>query len=150
MPRCSHNPSDPAGQCAGECDLLSPIAGATQKNYSMANDRVRRLSPGGHCIGWCSHGDAVDLVRKKRAKVADATRQRLRAIVELDVRVDSGLPGATLQTYYLESLGNAKWVGVQRRVTADGTLVKWDQNLTFAELRAGRIRSETSRQGACA
>lgn len=116
----------------------------------MANDRVRKLSPGGHCIGWCSHHDAVDLVRRKRAKVADATRQRLRAIIEVDARVDSGLPGATLQTYYLESLGNAKWVGAQRRLTAEGTLVRWDQNLTFAEVRAGRIRSEASLRDACA
>ncbi len=118
---------------------------------------VRKLSPGGHFLGYCSHHEASEAIRFGRAKIRDATRKRLRAIEIRDARVADRIPGAALQTYYREQLGDTLSVGAQRRLTADGRLIMWDQRLTFREIREGKLASAradfdsaTERQRACA
>lgn len=109
-------------------------------------DRVRKLSPGGHLLGTCTHREATEAIRLGRAKIRDATRKRLRAIEIRDAQVCDRIPGASLQTYYREQLRDTLSVGTQRRLSADGRLVAWDQRLTFRDIREGKIRG----QGACA
>ncbi len=105
---------------------------------------IRVFTPGGTFIGKCSLADAHRKLRNREAKLKSWTRHTLRAITDLNARVDSRIPGASLVTVQTENLGDTLSIKVLKRATPDGAFHNWDPDLTWDELRKGRMVSETT------
>lgn len=108
-------------------------------------DKVRRVSRGGVFLGHWSGREAQARIREGRAKVRSANRKRLFSVIDLEAGVGASVPGGTLQTVQDEHLHDTLSVLVLRRavgISGHSSYANWDPNLTFRELRAGRIVSE--------
>ena len=82
-----------------------------------------------------------------RKATGNEKRPRLISIKDVHAGVDQQIPIGTLVTTYTEDLGDTRFVITSKRVQPDGgrgSLVKYDPDLTFAELREGRFVSATT------
>ena len=106
-------------------------------------DRIRGFSVGGVYLGRFSEKHARDLIRSRHA-ISVATRShRIKYIIVRNACLGTAADNiGMLKSTYDEDLGRGKHLTMMKRVDPiNGTLVKWDQNLTGQELRDGRILS---------
>lgn len=90
---------------------------------------------------------AHKLIREKRAVGRGGNNKRkFQTLVRLDKFVDMRIPGGTLSTTYREDLGNTRSVVTLKRLTKEGEFVKYDSELTFKELSAGRFVSAATKR----
>lgn len=116
---------------------MADLTGLTESESTIS---VKVFSPGGHFLGTVVHDLAVRAIREKHAEIRSRNRKRLLQIVDLSARVEARIPGGK-PTVYREKLIDTFSVYVPFRFDKARKAVAWDPNLTFDELRAGKLLS---------
>lgn len=114
----------------------------------MSNSHlVRCTTAGGAFLGHVKLREAHQLIREGRAKGVGGNKKReFQTLVRLDRFVDMKIPGGTLTTTYREHLGDTRSVLTPKRIAPHGGgFVKYDPDLTFAELHAGHFVSAATK-----
>ena len=104
------------------------------------------LSPGNIFIGRTTLEDANRRVRARTAKVLSCNKSQITDIEVHGAKVHAQIPGNALVTVYRDHLGDTMSVLSLMRPGKGGGLRRWDNDLTFSELRNGQHMSETTRQ----
>jgi hypothetical protein len=102
-------------------------------------ETVMAISIAGRKLGRIPVSYAHQLIREKRAR-GEGPKQSFHTVIVFAACV---VAGRALQTTYDEDLGNGLHLTMMKRHHSGGCH-KWDQNLTFNELRKGRLLSEVT------
>jgi hypothetical protein len=101
-------------------------------------------------LGIITQERALRLIKDEKAKILAATKTKILAVVDLTQTADQQNLDSKLQTVYRETLSNANSLLTSKRARINGLgqaqFIRWDQGLTFTDLRKGRIESAGTRE----